>query len=128
MSDLTIGAVAARAGVAASAIRYWEGQGLLDRARRRGGRRVYDDATIHHRVALIQLAQRAGFTIPEIRTLLRGFPPRASAGERWRALVGRKQTEVRVKIDELERMLDVLRRLEQCECPDLDQCAAAAAG
>jgi MerR family redox-sensitive transcriptional activator SoxR len=123
MSDVTIGRVAAVAGVATSAIRFWEEEGLLERARRRSGRRVYDEA-IHDRVGLILLAQRAGFTIPEIRTLLRGFPPRASAGERWRALVDRKQAEVRGKIEELRRMLEVLERLERCECPDLDACGA----
>ena len=76
-------------------------------------------------MGLILLAQRAGFTILEIRTLLRGFPPRASAGERWRALVGRKRADVRRKIEELGRMLEVLDVLERCECPDLDACGAA---
>jgi MerR family transcriptional regulator, redox-sensitive transcriptional activator SoxR len=123
MSELTIGEVAAAAGVATSAIRFWEEEGLLERARRRNGRRVYDPV-IHDRVGLIRLAQSAGFTIPEIRTLLRGFPPRASAGERWRALVDRKQTDVRRQIEELRRMLAVLDRLERCECPDLDACGA----
>ena len=123
MSELTIGEVGAAAGVATSAIRFWEEEGLLERARRRNGRRVYDPV-IHDRVGLILLAQSAGFTIPEIRTLLRGFPPRASAGERWRALVDRKQADVRRQIEELRRMLAVLDRLERCECPDLDACGA----
>ena len=124
MSELSIGAAAAWAGVATSALRYWEDLGLL-RPARRGGRRFYDDAALD-RLSLVRLAQRAGFTLAEIRQLLAGFPPRASAGERWRALVDRKQAEVTAKIDELRRMLDVLDLLERCECPDLDACGAAA--
>jgi MerR family redox-sensitive transcriptional activator SoxR len=123
--DLSIGAAATWAGVPASTLRYWEDLGLLAPARRSGGHRVYDGAALD-RLGLVLLAQRAGFTLAEIRQLLRGFPPRASAGERWRALVDRKQTEVRAKIEELRRMLGVLDRLERCECPDLDACGAAA--
>ena len=122
--ELSIGAAAAWAGVATSALRYWEDLGLL-RPSRRAGRRVYDDAALD-RLSLVLLAQRAGFTLAEIRQLLAGFSPRASAGERWRALVDRKQEEVTAKIDELRRMLDVLGLLERCECPDLDACGAAA--
>lgn len=123
-TELTIGTAAAWAGVATSALRYWEDRGLI-RPARRGGRRVYDDAALD-RLSLVLLAQRAGFALQEIRQLLNGFPPRASAGERWRALVDRKQAEVEAKLEELRRMLDVLALLARCECPDLDACGAAA--
>jgi DNA-binding transcriptional MerR regulator len=122
--DLSIGEVARRSGVAPSTLRYWESQRLLEAPRRRSGRRVYEAAVLD-RVALVLLAQRAGFAIPEIRALLRGFPPRASAGERWRTLVGRKRADVRSQIAELRRMLGVLDTLDRCECPDLDACGAA---
>ena len=124
-TELGIGAAAEWAGVAASTLRYWEELGLLEPSRRRGSHRVYDDAALD-RLSLILLAQGAGFTLREIRQLLRGFPLRASAGERWRGLVDRKQTEVKAKIGELRRMLDVLDLLERCECPNLDACGAAA--
>jgi MerR family redox-sensitive transcriptional activator SoxR len=124
-AELSIGAAAAWAGVATSTLRYWEELGLLQPGRRNGGQRAYDEAALD-RLSLVLLAQRAGFTLAEIRQLLRGFPPRASAGERWRALVDRKQAEVTAKIAELRRMLDVLELLERCECPDLDACGAAA--
>jgi hypothetical protein len=58
--------------------------------------------------------------------LIGGFPARASAGVRWRALVGRKQADVRRRIAELRRMLAILDALAACECPDLDACGAAA--
>src|SRR5262245_24779428 len=98
--DLSIGAAAEWAGVATSTLRYWEELGLIDPARRRGGHRVYDESALD-RLSLVLLAQRAGFTLAEVRQLLCGFPPRSSAGERWRSLVDRKQTEVRSKIEEL---------------------------
>jgi DNA-binding transcriptional MerR regulator len=123
--ELSIGAAAATVGVAASTLRYWEELGLLEPGRKRGGRRSYDEADLD-RLSLVSLAQRAGFTLTEIRQLLRGFPPRASAGERWRALVDRKQAELEAQIEELRRMLDVLGMLERCDCPDLDACGAAA--
>jgi DNA-binding transcriptional MerR regulator len=126
-AELSIGAAAAWAGVAASTLRYWEELGLLVAGRGHGGHRVYDEAALD-RLSLILLAQRAGFTLAEIRQLLRGFPPRASAGDRWRALVDRKQAEVTAKIAELRRMLDVLELLERCDCPDLDACGAASRG
>ena len=123
--EWTIGEAASWAGVATSTLRYWEDLGLLRPARRAGGRRSYDQSGLD-RLGLILLAQRAGFTLEEIRQLLSGFGPRVAAGQRWRALVGRKQAEVTAKIDELRRMLDVLGLLERCECPDLDACGAAA--
>ena len=70
---LTIGEVARRAGVRASAIRYYEEAGLLEEPERVGGKRRYDEEALR-RLALIGGAKRAGFTLGEIRTLLHGFP------------------------------------------------------
>lgn len=66
MDDLTIGEVARRAGLRPSALRYYESVGILSPPQRVSGQRRYD-ATALQRIALIQLAQRAGFTIAEIR-------------------------------------------------------------
>ena len=70
MAELGIGEVARRAGIATSALRYYESEGLIPLAERRGGRRVYD-ASILLRLTLIELAKNAGFTIAEIKRLLR---------------------------------------------------------
>ncbi len=59
---LTIGQVALKAGLRASAIRYYEAQGLLPPAPRHGGKRVYD-ASILVRLSAIDLAKTAGFTL-----------------------------------------------------------------
>ncbi len=124
-SSVSIGELARRMSLRPSAIRFYESERLLEPTRRRGGRRVYDESACE-RLALIQLARRAGFTIAEIRHLLHGFPVEASAGERWQELVGRKQEEIRQKMQELSRMQEILDSLEDCNCPDLDVCGAAA--
>ena len=121
----TIGQIAARMDLSTSAIRFYESEGLLEPARRRGGRRVYEES-VCARIALIQLARRAGFTIAEIRNLFHGFPADTSAGERWSQLVVGKQCEVRAKLEELQRMLEILEQLERCGCPDFEVCGAAA--
>ncbi|MCF6196292.1 MAG: MerR family transcriptional regulator, partial [Emcibacter sp.] len=64
-----IGEVAKRAGLAASAIRYYEREGLIPRADRKGNARVYG-ADIFDRLMLIELAKSAGFTIAETRKLV----------------------------------------------------------
>ena len=66
MKSLGIGQVAERVGIATSAIRYYEAEGLLPRAERRSGRRVYDESVIE-RLAIIHLAKGAGFTVADTR-------------------------------------------------------------
>jgi MerR family redox-sensitive transcriptional activator SoxR len=124
MAELSIGQVAARCGIATSAIRYYESEGLLPRPPRRGGRRVYD-ASVLDRLGLIELAKRAGFTVAEIRQLLAGFARRTPPGERWRQLTSAKLAELDARIAEAERMKRVLRRVMRCRCPGLDDCGRA---
>ena len=85
MAKLRIGEVAERSGIAASALRYYEREGLLPRAARRGGARVYEDS-IFDRLALIEVAKAAGFSVAEIKRLLSGFARKTPPGERWRTL------------------------------------------
>jgi MerR family redox-sensitive transcriptional activator SoxR len=121
---LSIGEVARRAGIAASAIRYYEKQGLVPRADRRGGKRVYDEHILD-RLALIQRAKAAGFRVAEIQTLLRGFGRRTPPGPRWRALAERKGEELEARSAEVERMKRVLQVVARCECPTLEECSRA---
>jgi len=127
MPDLSIGQVAARAGVAASAIRFYETEGLLPKAPRRNGRRVYAPDVLD-RLGFIELAKRAGFSVAETRRLLAGFSRRTPAGARWRALADRKLAELEGRIQEARRMQAVLRVLVRCECPTLDDCARGMRG
>jgi MerR family transcriptional regulator, redox-sensitive transcriptional activator SoxR len=124
---LAIGEVARRAGIAASAIRYYERQGLVPRADRRGGKRVYGE-DILDRLALIGVAKAAGFRVSEIQTLLRGFARRTPPGPRWRALAERKVRELEARRAEVERMKRVLEAVTRCECPTLEACSRALRG
>jgi MerR family redox-sensitive transcriptional activator SoxR len=125
MTEIGIGAAARRTGIATSAIRYYEKQGLLPRAARRAGRRVYDESVVD-RLAVIRLAKAAGFTLREIRRLLGGFARSAAPGQRWRALAGDKLAALDRRIAEAERMKRVLGRLAACRCASLDDCGRAA--
>lgn len=124
MSELGIGEVARQAGLAPSAIRYYESAGLLPKAARRNGRRVYDERVLEQ-LSLIELAKRAGFTLAEIRRLLAGFARKTPPGERWRRLAKTKQRELAERIEEAQRMQAVLRALTRCACPSLEACARA---
>ena len=124
MSELSIGEVATQAGLASSAIRYYESEGLIPRADRRSGRRVYDEQILE-RLTIIELAKRAGFTIAEIKRLLGGFARKTPPGERWRRLAQDKLQELDERIAEAQRMQSLLRIVTRCECPTFDDCARA---
>ncbi len=122
MAELEIGEVARRAGIAASAIRYYENEGLIDRPARRSGRRVYG-AEIIDRLALIELAKGGGFTIAEIKRLLAGFASRTPPGQRWRTLAEGKLRELDDRISEAQSMRSVLQTIMRCECLTIEDCS-----
>jgi DNA-binding transcriptional MerR regulator len=127
VAELRIGEVARRAGVAASTLRYYEAEGLLPRAPRSGGHRVYPESILQ-RLALIALAKEAGFTVAEIRRLLSGFSRRTPPGQRWRKLAESKAAELDRRIEEARRMKAVLQAVGRCECPTLDDCGKELVG
>jgi DNA-binding transcriptional MerR regulator len=116
---MRIGELASRTGLAASAIRYYEAEGLLRPAARRSGRRVFDEAAVMQ-LEVVRLAAETGFSLAEIRQLVTEF------GEnRWRRLAERKIAEVREAAERLRTMEDLLSRLVRCECPDIEFCGRA---
>lgn len=120
--DLSISAVAARAGLQPSAIRYYERVGLLDPPPRAGGRRHYDPGVLRQ-LAVIGTAQHAGFTIAEIRTLLHGFEAGTPAAERWRVLAEQKLPEVEALIARAQEMKRIIEASLECGCLNLEDCA-----
>lgn len=116
-----IGEVAQRAGIATSAIRYYEKEGLILKADRQGNARVYG-SDIFDRLALIELAKKAGFTIAETRELVRGISRRTSPGPRLQFMARKKLLEVEERIAEAERMRGVLQKMTRCECPTFEEC------
>jgi MerR family redox-sensitive transcriptional activator SoxR len=122
IEGLSIGAVATRAGLQPSAIRYYEQVGLLEAPPRAHGRRRYDPVVLDQ-LAVIGVAQQAGFTIAEIRTLLHGFDPDTPAAERWRALAERKLPQVEALVARAQEMKRIIEASLRCECLTLEECA-----
>jgi len=123
MEGLTIGEVAQRAGIRASAIRYYESVEILPAPRRINGHRRYD-SRVFDRLALIQMAQQAGFTVSEIRTLFNGFTSETPASTRWQVLARQKLVEVDALIRRVQAMKQLLEEvLLRCRCLTLDECS-----
>jgi MerR family redox-sensitive transcriptional activator SoxR len=123
MERLTIGEVARRTGLRTSAIRYYEEVGLLPPPWRVNGQRRYG-ADVFTQLAVVRMAQEAGFTIEEVRTLVAGFPEGTPASARWQALAYRKLAEVDALIARAQAMRRVLEESLACGCLTLEACAA----
>jgi MerR family transcriptional regulator, redox-sensitive transcriptional activator SoxR len=121
MMELSIGEVARRTGVAASALRYYEDAGLLPAPRRVGGRRRYDPEVLR-RVEVLRCAQQAGFTLAEIRTLFHGFGADTPLGERWNALAHAKLRELDALIARAGQMKQAILAGMECGCVRLEDC------
>jgi MerR family redox-sensitive transcriptional activator SoxR len=119
---MTIGELAARAGLATSAIRYYEKAGLLPAAARTNGRRVYPAEALNQ-LMVIGFAKNTGFTLAEIKLLLRGFPENTPASARWQKLARGKIAEMQAAIAKAEAMKELLQSIMGCRCRKLDQCA-----
>jgi MerR family transcriptional regulator, redox-sensitive transcriptional activator SoxR len=126
-ATLSIGEVAARAGVNISAIRYYERNGLLPEPERESGQRRYTDATIR-RLGTIDVAKRAGFSLAEVRTLLDSVDGGAPAHEQLRALAERKLPDVEALIRRAQEMRGWLSLATACGCETLEACALFEAG
>lgn len=120
-SSVSIGELARRAGVSASAIRYYERIGLLPRAERRSGRRVYGAEALE-RLRRIQLAQSSGFLLDEIKSLERGLKKEGPRPESWRKLAEAKLKEVDEQVSKLNEMRALLHETLKCQCDSLASC------
>jgi MerR family redox-sensitive transcriptional activator SoxR len=121
MAGLMIGELARQAGVATSALRYYEKAGLLPSPARSSKRRQYDPRILG-RIRIILLARAAGFSISETRTFLSGFPVGTRPSLRWRAMAERKIAELDELTTRISRMRSVLKASFHCECRQLEDC------
>jgi MerR family redox-sensitive transcriptional activator SoxR len=126
--DLSIGAVSDRTGVAPSALRYYEAEGLIHATRTPGGQRRYHRDTIR-RVSFVRVAQQVGLTLDEIRDALASLPDnRTPTHKDW----ARLSTSWRPRLDEqiamLERLRDRLDGCIGCGCLSLGVCKLANPG
>ena len=128
MADLTIGEVAQRSGVAASALRYYEAQGLVLATRTAGGARRFPRSVLR-RLAFIRAAQNAGLTLPEIRAALAPLPEgRTPSASDWARLSEGWRERLDEQIRALEQLRDGLSSCIGCGCLSLDRCALANPG
>jgi len=119
-TGLRIGEVADRAGVSASLIRYYERVGLLPAPERISGQRRYD-STVLRRLSVIDVAQRAGLSLDEIRGLLDiGTDPLSA---RLQELAQHKLPEIEALIDRAQRVRAWLTAATGCDCQTVDECA-----
>jgi MerR family redox-sensitive transcriptional activator SoxR len=110
---LSIGEVARRTGRRPSSIRYYEQIGLLPKALRVAGRRVYGPDTLRL-LAVIQTSQRAGLSLEEIKALLAAAPGNAAAVERLRQVAERKLPEITALIERSLLVRDWLECAARC--------------
>jgi MerR family redox-sensitive transcriptional activator SoxR len=124
MELLSIGVVAARSGTAASALRYYENQGLLPPAvRTTGGARRYP-RTVLRRLAVIRAARNVGLSLPEIRTALATLPEdRPPTVQDWARLSRDWRNRLDEQISALTELRDGLTSCIGCGCLSLARCA-----
>jgi MerR family redox-sensitive transcriptional activator SoxR len=118
---LTIGQVAERAGLRTSHIRYYEEVGVLPEPDRVSGQRRYREDVLH-RLAIIDVAQRAGLTLAEIRQLTGPDNRGTRAGERIRALAQEKLPHIDALITRARAVKYWLEVASTCDCASVDVC------
>jgi MerR family redox-sensitive transcriptional activator SoxR len=122
---ITIGEVARRSGVAASALRFYEERGLIRSERAGSGHRRYPRAVLR-RIAFIVFAQRVGLTLEEIGAELAKLPPDRAPNRRdWSRLSARWSERIDAQIAELERLKGGLTECIGCGCLSLSRCRMA---
>ena len=119
---LTVGEVAARAGVAVSALHFYEQKKLIASERSEGNQRRYRRGVLR-RVAVIKAAQRVGIPLDEIKAALDTLPAdRSPTAEDWAGLSARWRDDLDRRISELEALRDHLDGCIGCGCLSVASC------
>jgi MerR family redox-sensitive transcriptional activator SoxR len=128
MDLLAIGEVSGRSGMAPSALRYYEEQGLISATRTPGGARRYPRSVLR-RLALIRAARNVGLSLPEIRTALDSLPPgRPPTAADWAQLSRGWRDRLDEQIAALTKLRDGLTSCIGCGCLSLGRCALSNPG
>jgi MerR family redox-sensitive transcriptional activator SoxR len=122
LPELTIGEVAQRAGVATSAIRYYERIAVLPEPQRVGGQRRYG-LDVLGKLGFIGVAQSAGFKLAEIKELLAAADSPAGMTEQMRTLSARKLDEVEALLERTAAVKGWLEVAQACGCASPAECA-----
>jgi MerR family redox-sensitive transcriptional activator SoxR len=120
--ELSIGALSERTGIAPSALRYYEAEGLIHADRSSGGQRRYHRDMIR-RVSFVRVAQQVGLSLEEIRNALATLPDsRTPTQKDWERLSSSWRPRLDAQIAMLERLRDRLDRCIGCGCLSLRVC------
>lgn len=120
---LTVSEVARRSGYAASALRFYEDQGLIEAGRSPGGRRTYERSVLR-RLAFIRAASNVGLSLAEIRAELSELPEsRTPTKADWQRISRHWRRRLEDRIAALERLRDGLDSCIGCGCLSLQRCA-----
>ncbi|MES2149236.1 MAG: redox-sensitive transcriptional activator SoxR [Pseudomonadota bacterium] len=119
---LSVGEVAARSGVAVSAIHFYEAKGLLTSVRSDGNQRRYARDVLR-RVAVIKVAQRIGISLASISAALATLPDsRTPTVADWARLSGQWKAELDERINTLVQLRDQLGDCIGCGCLSIERC------
>jgi MerR family redox-sensitive transcriptional activator SoxR len=125
---LAIGEVAGRSGMAPSALRYYEDQGLISATRTAGGARRYPRSVLR-RLALIRAGRNVGLSLPEIRSALDSLPAdRPPTVTDWARLSSGWRDRLDEQIAALTQLRDGLSSCIGCGCLSLEKCALSNPG
>ncbi|MEP1792990.1 redox-sensitive transcriptional activator SoxR [Parasphingorhabdus sp.] len=120
---LSIGALAKRTGLAVSAIRYYEREGLISPWRNAGGQRRFARADLR-RLSFVMIAQQFGYTLPQIRAQLDQLPMgRTPTKADWGSMSVSFREELDARIVALTELRDNLDGCIGCGCLSLEACA-----
>ena len=121
-AELTPAQLAARSGVAVSALHFYERQGLIRSRRTTGNQRRYARETLR-RVAFIRVSQRVGIPLAQIRAALETLPEgRTPTRDDWERLSALWRDDLDRRIEQLVRLRDDLSGCIGCGCLSLDRC------
>jgi len=120
--ELTIGALSERAGLATSALRYYEAEGLIRSTRSPSGQRRFTRDALR-RVSFVRIAQQVGLSLDEIRTALSSLPENRTPNDKdWARLSKSWRPRIDHQIGVLERLRDRLDGCIGCGCLSLSHC------
>jgi MerR family transcriptional regulator, redox-sensitive transcriptional activator SoxR len=123
VSELTIGEVSARSGVAPSALRFYEAEGLISARRTDGYQRRYDRSMLR-RIAFIQAGRAAGISLERIHAALETLPKDRSPNTRdWQRLSRSWRQDLDRRIATLQALRGRLTTCIGCGCLSLTKCA-----
>jgi len=121
-TELSVGQVAARSGLAVSTLHFYERAGLISSTRNEGNQRRYSRDTLR-RLAFIRASQRVGIPLGDIAEALDRLPKRRTPGEAdWANLSAGWRDRLEVQIDQLVRLRDDLTKCIGCGCLSFERC------